>query len=54
MWYHRRMPVDWKLAAAAFAPEIPEEQVERIAPILEQLQQTLEPVFDELPFEAEP
>jgi hypothetical protein len=42
--------MDWRAAAEAVAPDIPEDQVERIVPILETLERAFEPVVERLPF----
>ncbi len=45
---------DWKAAARAFAPDIPEEQVERIAPVLDTLEAKLRPLLCKLPLDLAP
>ena len=45
---------DWTAAARLWAPEIPEEQVKRIAPVLDALEQTVRPVLSGLPFDLAP
>ena len=48
------MARDWKAAAAAFAPGIPVEQVEKIAPSLDGLEAAFRPLLAKLPVETEP
>lgn len=50
------MPRDWKAVAAVFAPEIPAEQLERIAPSLNGLESAFRPLInaERLPLETEP
>ena len=48
------MARDWKAAAAAFAPGIPAEQIEKIAPSLEGLESAFRPLVARLPLETEP
>lgn len=39
---------DWKKAAAALAPDIPSEQLERIGPVLDGLEANFRPLAAEL------
>lgn len=48
------MARDWKFAAAAFAPDIPAEQLEKIAPALDGLDAAFRPLLAKLPVETEP
>ena len=48
------MPRDWKAAAAAFAPDVPFEQLEKIAPSLDALEAAFRPQVAKLPLETEP
>lgn len=50
------MPRDWKAAAAAFAPDVPAEQVEKIGPSLDALEAAFRPQVTpaRLPIETEP
>ncbi len=45
---------DWKAAARAFAPEIPEEQVATLVPVLEALDRVVRPVLSGLPLDLAP
>ncbi|HWR52138.1 MAG TPA: hypothetical protein VN428_13590 [Bryobacteraceae bacterium] len=45
---------DWRAAARAFAPDIPQEQVERIAPVLDALEARLRPLLTDLPLDLAP
>jgi hypothetical protein len=45
---------DWKAAAAAFAPDVPEEQIDRITPALNYLESTFRPLVKDIPVETEP
>lgn len=45
---------DWAALARATAPDLPDEQVARIAPVLDALEAQFRPVADGLPFAAEP
>lgn len=45
---------DWRAAARAFAPDIPEEQVERIVPVLDALDMKVRPLISRLPLELAP
>jgi hypothetical protein len=45
---------DWKLAARALDPRIPEEDLAGIAATLESLEQTFRPLARCIPHEAEP
>jgi hypothetical protein len=47
------MESDWPAAARALAPEIPEEDVERIAPVLARLERALRTPLGALPLELE-
>lgn len=47
-------PRDWKAAAAALAPDIPAEQIERIAPSLDGLEAAFRPLTAKLEAEIEP
>lgn len=50
------MPRDWKAVAAVLAPDIPAEQVERLAPSLNGLEAAFRPLVNEerLPLDTEP
>lgn len=48
------MARDWKSAAAAFAPGIPAEQLEKIAPALDSLDAAFRPLLAKIPLETEP
>ena len=48
------MARDWKAAAAAFAPGIPAEQLEKITPSLDGLEAAFRPLLAKLPLETEP
>ncbi len=48
------MRTDWKLRAAALAPDIPQEQVERFTPILERMDSIAAPLMEDLPPELLP
>ena len=48
------MTRDWKAAAAAFAPGIPAEQLDKIAPALDGLNAAFRPLLAKLPVETEP
>jgi hypothetical protein len=48
------MSRDWKAAAAAFAPDIPAEQVEKISASLDGLEAAFRPLVARLPVETEP
>ena len=48
------MPRDWKAAAQAFAPDIPAEAVERIAPSLAAIEAAFTPLVARIPLETEP
>jgi len=48
------MTRDWKAAAAAFAPEIPADQIEKISPSLDALEAAFRPQVARLPLETEP
>ncbi len=48
------METDWYAAARAFAPEIPPDELKRIVPVLERLEQSLQPVSSRLPLELPP
>ena len=48
------MSRDWKAAAAAFAPDVPLEQLEKIAPSLDALEAAFRPQVAKLPLETEP
>jgi hypothetical protein len=45
---------DWRAAARAFAPDIPEEQIERIVPVLDALDTKVRPLIRRLPLELAP
>lgn len=45
---------DWKAAARAFAPDIPEEQVNRIVPVLDALETGFRPLLADLPLDLPP
>ena len=45
---------DWKAAAAAFAPDIPAEQIEKISPSLNGLEAAFRPLLAQLSPEIEP
>lgn len=50
------MPRDWRAAAAAFAPDVPAEQVEKISASLNSLEAAFRPLVnrERLPLETEP
>ena len=48
------MARDWKAAAAAFAPGMPAEQLEKITPSLDGLEAAFRPLVAKLPLETEP
>lgn len=48
------MPRDWKTLARALALDIPETDVERIAPALDSLESSFRPLAEEVPPLAEP
>lgn len=48
------MTRDWKAVARALAPDIPEAEVERIAPALDALETAFRPLAAEIPHETEP
>ncbi len=48
------MPRDWKAAAAAFAPDVPPEQLEKIITSLDALEAAFQPQVAKLPLEIEP
>jgi hypothetical protein len=48
------MTRDWKAAAAAFAPGMPAEQLEKITPSLDGLEAAFRPLLAKLPLEIEP
>ncbi len=48
------MPRDWKLVAAALAPDIPAESVERLLPTLNALEAAVRPLLAKIPAEGEP
>lgn len=48
------MTRDWKAAAAAFAPGIPADQIEKISPSLDGLEAAFRPLVSRLPLETEP
>ena len=48
------MARDWKSAAAAYAPDIPPEQLEKITPSLDGLEAAFRPLVSKLPLETEP
>jgi hypothetical protein len=45
---------DWKKAAAAFAPDMPEDAVERAAKALDTLESVFRPAAAKIPQETEP
>ena len=45
---------DWKQVAAAFAPDMPADAVERAAQPLEKLEQVFRPLLARIPLETEP
>jgi hypothetical protein len=45
---------DWKQAAAVFAPDIPAEDVERIALVLDKLETQFRPLVSAIPLMTEP
>jgi hypothetical protein len=45
---------DWKAIAKAVAPDIPAEQVDRIAPPLDALETAFRPIVHTSPHETEP
>jgi hypothetical protein len=47
------MDSDWSAAARALAPEIPAEDIERIAPVLASLERTLRAPLGSLPLDLE-
>jgi hypothetical protein len=47
-------PRDWKAAAQAFAPDIPADAIERIAPSLDKLEAAFGPLATKIPLETEP
>ena len=48
------MARDWKAAAAAFAPGMPAEQLEKITPSLDGLEAAFRPLMAKLPLQTEP
>jgi hypothetical protein len=47
------MDTDWRAAARALAPDLPDEDVERIAPILARLDRTLGATLATLPLDLD-
>lgn len=45
---------NWKLIAAANAFDIPEAEIDRIAPVLDGLEAAVRPLLEEIPLETEP
>lgn len=45
---------DWAAAARVLAPDIPEGQAARIAPVLEELERSIRPVLSGLPIQLTP
>ena len=45
---------NWKAASAAFAPDIPEDQLDRITPALDSLDAAFRPLVNTIPVETEP
>ena len=45
---------DWRLAAQARCPDIPPDELERIIPILEDLEAAFAPLAARIPIDAEP
>jgi hypothetical protein len=45
---------DWRLAARARCPDIPADEVERIAPVLEDLEAAFAPLAVRIPIDCEP
>jgi hypothetical protein len=45
---------DWRLAARARCPDIPAAEVERMAPVLEDLEAAFAPLAARIPIEAQP
>lgn len=48
------MMKDWKTAAAALAPDIPQDNRPQIASVLEALDTAFEPLLQSLPLQTEP
>lgn len=48
------MPTDWKRVAAGYGLDIPEAQLERIAPVLDALVASFRPLAAAIPFETQP
>ncbi len=48
------MPRDWKAAAAAFAPDVSPEELEKITPALDGLEAAFRLQVAKLPHETEP
>jgi hypothetical protein len=46
--------MDWKLAAKAMNTGIPDDQLERIVPVLETLEKSFRPLADSITWELEP
>jgi hypothetical protein len=49
-----RSMTDWKALARARGLEIPEEEIDRIAPALDQLERSFRPLAATIPEEVEP
>ena len=45
---------NWKAASAAFAPDIPEDQLDRITAALNGLEAAFRPLVSDIPAETEP
>lgn len=48
------MPKDWRLIAAAHRLNIPEADLDRIAPVLDALEASFRPLVKDIPPEVEP
>ncbi len=48
------MAKDWKSIAAAVAPDIPADSLERIVPSLDGLEAAFRPLLERIPFDGEP
>ncbi len=48
------MPTDWKQVAAGYGLDIPEAQIECIAPVLDALTAAFRPQVEGIPFETQP
>jgi hypothetical protein len=45
---------DWKAAAGALAPDIPQDNLAQVASVLETLEAAFEPLLESLPIQTEP